>query len=124
TVDTPTAGHYGTIFVTIELSQKTWLVTLHSPDRDRISRHKLEGGDHAGLLTLIERMRERAARTLGAVPAVVSCYEAGYDGLWLHRLLLAAGITNYVFDPSSIAVDQRARRVKTDRIDGERMLRT
>src|SRR4051812_712357 len=80
TVDTPTAGHYGTIFVTIELSQKTWLVTLHSPDRDRISRHKLEGGDHAGLLMLIERMRERAARTLGAVPAVVSCYEAGYDG--------------------------------------------
>jgi len=124
TVDTPTAGHYGTIFVAIELSQKIWLVTLHSPDRDRISRHKLEGGDHAGLLMLIERMRERAARTLGAVPAVVSCYEAGYDGFWLHRLLLAAGITNYVFDPSSIAVDQRARRVKTDRIDGERMLRT
>jgi len=124
TVDTPTAGHCGTIFVAIELSQKIWLVTLHSPDRDRISRHKLEGGDHAGLLMLIERMRERAARTLGAVPAVVSCYEAGYDGFWLHRLLLAAGITNYVFDPSSIAVDQRARRVKTDRIDGERMLRT
>jgi transposase len=124
TVDTPTGGHCGTIFVAIELSQKSWLVTLHSPDRDRISRHKIEGGDHAGLLTLIERMRERAARTLGAVPAVVSCYEAGYDGFWLHRLLLAAGITNYVFDPSSIAVDQRARRVKTDRIDGERMLRT
>jgi transposase len=124
TVDTPTAGHCGTIFVAVELSQKSWLVTLHSPDRDRISRHKLEGSDHAGLLTLIERMRERAARTAGAVPAVVSCYEAGYDGFWLHRLLLAAGITNYVFDPSSIAVDQRARRVKTDRIDGERMLRT
>ena len=61
---------------------------------------------------------------LGAVPAVVSCYEAGYDGFWLHRLLLAAGITNYEFDPASIAVDQRARRVKTDRIDGEKMLRT
>jgi transposase len=37
---------------------------------------------------------------------------------------MAAGITNYVFDPSSIAVDQRARRVKTDRIDDETMLRT
>ena len=59
-----------------------------------------------------------------AVPAVMSCYEAGYDGFWLHRLLMAAGITNYVFDPASIAVDQRARRVKTDRIDGEKMLRT
>ncbi|HZC79369.1 MAG TPA: IS110 family transposase, partial [Ktedonobacterales bacterium] len=69
-------------------------------------------------------MRERVARALGAVPAVVSCYEAGYDGFWLHRLLMAAGITNHVFDPASIAVDQRARRVKTDRIDGEKMLRT
>jgi transposase len=124
TVDTPTAGHCGTIFVAIELSQKSWLVTLHSPDRDKISRQKLEGGDHAALLALIGRVRERAARALGAVPAVASCYEAGYDGFWLHRLLLAAGITNYVFDPASIAVDQRARRVKTDRIDGEKMLRT
>jgi transposase len=124
TVDTPTAGRYGTIFVTIELSQKTWLVTLHSPDRDRISRHKVEGGDHAGLLALIESIRARAALKLGASPKVVSCYEAGYDGFWLHRLLMAAGITNYVFDPSSIAVDQRARRAKTDRIDGELLLRT
>src|SRR5207248_5407348 len=97
---------------------------LHSPDRDKMSRHNLEGGDHAELLALVGRVRERAARALGAVPAVVSCYEAGYDGFWLHRLLLAAGITNYVFDPASIAVDQRARRVKTDRIDGEKMLRT
>ena len=124
TVATPTVEHCGTIFVAIELSQRSWLVTLHSPDKDKMSRHKLEGGDHAELLALVGRVRERAARALGGVPAVVSCYEAGYDGFWLHRLLLAAGITNYVFDPSSIAVDQRARRVKTDRIDGERMLRT
>ena len=124
TAATLTIGDYGTIFIAIELSQKTWLVTLHSPDKDRISRHRLEGGNHAELLALIDRIRERAARALGGVPAVVSCYEAGYDGFWLHRLLLAAGIANYVFDPASIAVDQRARRVKTDRIDGEKMLRT
>src|SRR5213080_2103406 len=124
TVGTPTASRYGTIFITIELSQKSWLVTLHSPDQDKLSRHQLAGGDHAGLLALIDRIRDRAARALGGVPAVASCYEAGYDGFWLHRLLLAAGITNYVFDPASIAVDQRARRVKTDRIDGETMLRT
>jgi transposase len=123
-VSTPIKSNVSTIFVAIELSQRGWLVTMHCPDKDKISHHKLEGGDHAGLLTLIERMRERAARTLGAVPAVVSCYEAGYDGFWLHRLLMAAGITNHVFDPASIAVDQRARRVKTDRIDGEKMLRT
>lgn len=57
TVVTPTTDHCGTIFAAIELSQKTWLVTLHSPERDRISRHKLEGGDDAGLLALIERVR-------------------------------------------------------------------
>jgi transposase len=124
TIATPTAGHNGTIFVAIELSQKTWLVTLHSPDRDRISRHKLEGGDHGGLLELIEKVRRRAVEKLGSVPRVVSCYEAGYDGFWLHRLLEAAGITNFVFDPASIAVEQRSRRTKTDRIDGELLLRT
>src|SRR5260370_25461869 len=117
TVDTPTAGHCGTIFVTIELSQKTWLVTLHSPDRDRISRHKLEGSDHAGLLALLASVQARAAAKLGSVPQVVSCYEAGYDGFWLHRLLAAARITNLLFDPASIAVEQRSRRAKTDRID-------
>ena len=73
TVVTPTAGHFGTVFVAIELSQRKWLVTLHSPDRDRISRHKLEGGDHAVLLALIEQIRARAAKKLGAVPAVTSC---------------------------------------------------
>jgi len=124
TIDTPTAEHCGTIFVSVELSQKTWLVTLHSPDRDRISRHKLEGGDHVGLLGLLESIGTRAALRLGTVPKVVSCYEAGYDGFWLHRLLTAAGITNLVFDPASIAVEQRSRRAKTDRIDGELMLRT
>jgi transposase len=124
TVDTPTAGHCGTVFVAIELSQKTWLVTLHSPDRDRISCHKFEGGDHARLLALIEQVRARVAGKLGSAPRLVSCYEAGYDGFWLHRLLEAAGITNFVFDAASIAVEQRARRAKTDRIDGELLLRT
>jgi transposase len=124
TVDTPTTAYCGTIFVAIELSQKSWLVTLHSPDRDRISRHKLEGGDHAGLLALIEKTRSRAEQQLGAPLRVASCYEAGYDGFWLHRLLLAAGIMNFVFDAASIPVEQRGRRAKTDRIDGELLLRT
>jgi transposase len=120
----PIAGQSGTIFVAIELSKASWLVVIHSPDRDRMSHHRVTGGDHAGLVALIESVRARAARALGSVPAVVSCYEAGYDGFWLHRRLTAAGITNFVFDPSSIAVDQRARRAKTDRIDGEQTLRT
>src|SRR3954465_5940713 len=124
TVDTPTTGHCGTIFVAIELSQKSWLVTLHSPDRDRISRHTLEGGDHAGLLALLGKVRSRAEQTSGSPLRIASCYEAGYDGFWLHRLLLSAGIENFVFDAASIPVEQRGRRAKTDRIDGELLLRT
>jgi len=124
TVDTPTAGYCGTVFVAIELSQMSWLVTLHSPERDRISRHKLAGGDHAGLLALIEKTRSRAEQKLGSPVRVASCYEAGYDGFWLHRLLLAAGIMNFVFDAASIPVEQRGRRAKTDRIDGELLLRS
>ena len=123
-VCTPTADHVATIFVAIELSQKSWLVTIHSPDRDRMSRHKVAGGDHAGLLTLLATIRARASGKLGSAPAIVSCYEAGYDGFWLHRLLTAAGIRNHVLDPASIAVEQRGRRAKTDRIDGEQLLRT
>jgi transposase len=72
-IDTPTTDYCGTIFVAIELSQKSWLVTLHSPERDRISRHKLEGGDHAGLLALIEKTRSRAEQKLGSAVRVASC---------------------------------------------------
>lgn len=124
TIGTPTTDHSGTIFTSIELSQKNWLITLHSPDQGRMSRHRLDGNDHAGLLTLIAKIRARAAQKLGSEPRVVSCYEAGYDGFWLHRLLVEAGIENFVFDAASIAVEQRSRRAKTDRIDGELLLRT
>jgi len=123
-VSTPINGNNGTIFLAVELSRRTWLVTMHTPDRNRISRYKVTGDDHAGLLALIAQVRGRAMRALGYEPPVVSCYEAGYDGFWLHRLLTAAGITNHVFDPASIMVEQRARRAKTERIDGEKLLGT
>jgi transposase len=118
------ADHNGTIFLAIELSLKRWLVTLRSPERGRISHYRVNGGDQAALLKLIEDVRGRAARALGRAPAVVSCFEAGYDGFWLHRLLSAAGITNFVLDAASVPVEQRRRRAKTDRLDGELLLRT
>ena len=66
TVSTPITDHISTIFVAIELSQKTWLVTMHSPDRDKISRHKVQGGDHASLLALIDRVRDRGGTEAGS----------------------------------------------------------
>jgi transposase len=120
----PIANHSGTVFIAIELSRKSWVLTVHSPDRDGISQPKLKGGDYVGLLRFISDIRERVRRRLELMPAVVTCYEAGYDGLWLHRALSAAGITNHVFDPASIPVERRGRRAKTDGIDGQLLLRT
>ncbi len=112
-----------TIFVALELSKARWLVGIHTPVADKISRHGVAGGDSRALLELIARARRRAEQQLGRPAAVVCCYEAGYDGFWLHRLLCASGIENHVIDPASLPVDRRARRAKTDRIDLDALLR-
>jgi transposase len=66
---------------------------------------------------LEEIARAKARFHLPADVAVVSCYEAGREGFWLHRWLLAQGVNNHVIDSSSIEVNRRARRAKTDRLD-------
>lgn len=108
----------------MELSKARWLVGVHTPLADKISRYSVAGGDGAGLLALIGRIREQVARHAGGAVAVISCYEAGYDGFWLHRLLQANGVANQVMDPASLPVDRRARRAKTDRLDVEAQMRT
>ena len=85
--------------------------------------HRIDGGDTAALLALISSLRDRVARRLDAAIAVVCCFEAGRDGFWLHRLLTAHGVANYVLEPTSILVNRRARRAKTDRLDAVGMLR-
>jgi transposase len=117
------ADQPATMFVALELSRASWVVAVHAPLADKIGLHKLAGGDSAGLLALIARLEARLARALGRPVAVVSCYEAGYDGFWLHRLLEAHGVRNHVFDPASLQVNRRARRAKTDRIDAASLLR-
>lgn len=112
-----------TVFVALELSQATWLVALHSPVADKISINRIAGGDTDKLLALIAKKREQAARQLGRMVQVVSCYEAGRDGFWLHRFLIGHDIVNRVLDSASILVDRRARRAKTDRLDAAALLR-
>lgn len=109
--------------VAIELSKASWLVALHTPLADKVSLHKLAAGDAPALLELIARTRARVETALGRPVAVTSCYEAGYDGFWLHRLLAARGVDNLVFDPASLLVNRRARRAKTDRIDVQGLVR-
>jgi transposase len=125
TAVTPTAvaGEVVRIFLALELSRSSWLVASHTPTADKISRHKLAAGDIDGLLALIERLRTRVEQKTGQPVQVISCYEAGYDGFWLDRKLKAEGVINYVMDPASIQVDRRARRVKTDAVDADALLR-
>jgi transposase len=108
----------------IELSTRSWVIAANSPLSDKISRHTLKGCDWKGLLTLIERISTRVRQELGQPVEVITCYEAGYDGFWLHRLLRAQGIRNYVIDPASLQVDRRGRQPKTDGIDATRLLRS
>jgi len=118
------AAERATMFVALELSKSSWLVALHSPVADKVSLHRFVGGDVAGLLALIARKQTQAEARLGRTIRVLSCYEAGYDGFWLHRLLCARGIDNRILDAASILVDRRSRRAKTDRLDAAGLLRT
>ena len=108
----------------IELSTKSWVVAVNTPLSDKISLYKLRPCDWKELLQLIERIRKRVAQELKKPVEVISCYEAGYDGFWLHRLLEAQGVRNHVIDPASLQVDRRARRAKTDAIDVGKLLRS
>jgi transposase len=83
----PVVEKPATLFVALELSKSTWLVAIHLPAADKISQHRLAGGNATALLSLIERKRGEAQAAL--LCPVRVCYEAGYDGFWLHRLLCA-----------------------------------
>lgn len=85
--------------------------------------HRLAAGDVTGLLALLADLRLRATAKLGQVAAVACCFEAGRDGFWLHRVLSAHDVDSHVVEPTSILVNRRARRAKTDRLDAEGMLR-
>lgn len=113
----------GTIYLAFELSKSRWLIARLLPGSSKISRFRLEGGDTAGLLQLLNATREKAARLGFARARVVSCYEAGYDGFWLHRWLQAHGVDNRIIDPASVEVARRARRAKTDKIDLDKLMR-
>jgi transposase len=112
------------LFVSLELSKSKWVVTINNPGSEKFSKHVIEGGDGAGLLELLSRSRAKAEQRYGVQVKAIVIQEAGLDGFWIHRLLLANGIESHVVDAASIAVDRRHRRAKTDAIDGETLLRT
>jgi transposase len=108
------------LYVAFELGKKDWKLAVTSGFGVAPWVRTVEAGD----LTAVTRVLDQARARLG-VPAparVVSCYEAGRDGFWIHRALTTLGLVNRVVDSSSIEVNRRARRTKTDRIDAIKLV--
>ena len=111
----------GAIFISLELSRSTWLITSLSPGGgEKMSKHSVPAGDICVLLARFSEIRQKAfARTGKSFPVIV-IQEAGLDGFWIHRVLQNEGIESRVVDPASIATSRRRRRAKTDRSTARR----
>ena len=115
---------FGAIFVSLELSRSNWLVTSLSPGQgEKMSKHSVTAGDVAGLMKLFAELTRKVEARTGENYPIITIQEAGLDGFWLHRVLQQEGIESHVVDPASIATPRRRRRAKTDRLDGETLLR-
>jgi transposase len=115
----------GAIFVSLELSRSLWLVTSVSPGSGgKMSKHNVPAGDMSALLTRFAELSRKTFVRTGKTASIIVIQEAGLDGFWIHRALEIEGIESHVVDPASIATSRRRRRAKTDKIDGEALVRT
>jgi len=121
--DAPAGSEYATIYLAFELSKANWQLGIMMPGAEKMRRYRIDGGDMAALSGVLLRARGKAAQE-GKPVRMLSCYEAGLDGHWLHRWLSDNGIANHEIDASSIEMDRRARRAKTDRIDLGQLMRS
>jgi transposase len=112
-------GEAGELYMALELGEKNWKLSLSDGARSP-GHYTVAAGDTAALLECIAKAKARCG--LGREARVHSCYEAGRDGFWLHRWLIEQRIDNIVVDSASIEVNRRARRIKTDRLDGDKLL--
>jgi transposase len=121
---TATNSECATLLVSFELSQKSWVLTILQPNGSKMSRLVVAAREKETVLGILTRHRQQAARRLGREVRIVSIYEAGLDGFWLHRWLSAQGVESHVVDPASILGPQRRRNAKSDRIDGAKLTRS
>lgn len=118
-------GDLDAIYVSLELSRSKWLVTSLAPESGgKMSKHMVAGGDVAGLLALLGQIEAKTRARTGRRYKLIMIQEAGLDGFSIHRVLEEEGIESHIVDPASVAVSRRRRRAKTDRIDGEALIRT
>ena len=107
------------LYMAMELSNRKWKLGFSNGEKNRIIT--IDAGDWPALTAAIDLAKTK----LYCAPDchVVSCYEAGRDGFWIHRALTADGIENFVLDSASIEVSRRKKKVKTDRVDVIALLR-
>jgi transposase len=108
------------LFMACELSEKTWKLGFTIGHGQQPRERTIAARDAKRLLNEVAQTKARFG--LGATAPVVSCYEAGREGFWLHRFLQAQGITNHVVDSSSIEGNRRKRRAKSDALDVRKLL--
>jgi transposase len=109
-----------TLYLAFELSNQDWKLGFTVGLGQAARQRKIAAGDTAALKREIALAKQRFGLPTDA--AVVSCYEAGRDGFWLHRFLASEHITNLVVDSASIEVSRRGKNAKTDRLDVEKLL--
>jgi transposase len=108
------------LFVAFELSEKTWKLGFTTGHGQKPRERSFAARHQARMLQEVALAKKRFG--LPESTPVVSCYEAGREGFWLHRYLQAQGITNHVVDSSSIEVKRRQRRAKSDGLDVRKLL--
>jgi transposase len=109
-----------TLYVALELGQDKWLLACSTAAAEKPRFRPVPARDLARLDQEIAKAKERFG--LPADAPVYSCYAAGRDGFWLHRALTGRGVSNLVVDSSSIEVDRRQKRLKTDPVDAAKLL--
>jgi transposase len=109
-----------TLFLAFELSEKTWKLGFATGHGQKPRERTVPARQPERVLDEIAQAKRRLG--LPDRTPVVSCYEAGREGFWLHRFLLAHGITNHVVDSSAIEVNRRQRRAKSDGLDVRKLL--
>ena len=108
------------LYLAFELGWKSWKLAFTVGGGQRPRLRTMAGRDMAGLIREIQSAKSRFG--LAEETPVLSCYEAGRDGFWLHRFLVHLGIRNLVVDSSSIEVNRRARRAKSDCLDAVKLV--
>jgi transposase len=103
-----------------ELREKTWKRGLTTGHGQKPRERAVAARELARLLQEIAQAKKRFG--LPETAPVVSCYEAGREGFWLHRFLQAQGVTNHVVDSSAIEVNRRKRRAKSDALDVRKLV--